>query len=138
MPLASQLGAFQLSGAGRFAVLDASGGALPWRAATEIVPAAEAMGEPGVSGRAPEAGGAGGPRSGPGAELSCIFCDWRGSVEGFGWHLQAVHKVPEYLVRGLVRKRCGGLSPSDDRFVRAFCAERTGPDPLLVPDDCAE
>ncbi len=74
---------------------------------------------------------------GPGVNLGCIFCDWHGSVEGFGWHLQAVHKVPEYLVRGLVRKRCGGLSEGDDRFVAAFC-ERSGPDPLLVPDDCPE
>ena len=147
MPLASQLGAFQLSGGGSLGLLSGAGGAgtalapvvsapaamagapPQWRAAVELVPGALAEG-----GRGGGFSGRGGG-SEEGGRVPCIFCEWQGSVEGFGWHLQAVHKVPEYLARGLVRKRCGGEAGAAG-FVAAFCAG--GPDPALVPDDCPD
>ena len=58
-----------------------------------------------------------------------------GGVEGYSWHLQLAHKVPDYMAKSIVKRQCQGLSASTDKFIEVFCRKASGRAPSF--GDCS-
>ena len=87
----------------------------------------DAVGPSGAGAAAAGGAGAGG--------VSCMFCRWGGGVEGYSWHLQLAHKVPDYMAKSIVKRQCQGLSASTDKFIEVFCRKASGRAPSF--GDCS-